>query len=152
MAVLDFDLVQRVYSSFKDKVDKAKEVLGRPMTYAEKILYSHLSPEQELKAFARGEDYVYFAPDRIAMQDATAQMAILQFMLSGRDKVAVPTTVHADHLIKARYGVPKDLEIAKQENKETSSKQQPRNTEWASGNQAQVLFTRLFWKTMLSRE
>ncbi len=114
----DIEMIKEVYSRYAERVDKAREVVGRPLTTAEKILYSHLYSQDELKAFKRGEDYVNFAPDRVAMQDATAQMAILQFMLSGRKKVAVPTTVHADHLIQARYGTPKDLEIAIEKNKE----------------------------------
>ncbi len=115
---LDFQMIQQVYQRMPERIKKAREILGRPMTAAEKILYSHLYEPEHIKNFKRGEDYVNFAPDRVAMQDATAQMAILQFMLSGRKKVAVPTSVHTDHLIQARYGMPKDLEAAIERNKE----------------------------------
>jgi len=114
----DIELIKKIYGQFPERVDRARSVLGRPMTFAEKILYSHLydiNPEQEYK---RGVDYVNFAPDRVAMQDATAQMAVLQFMLSGKKKVAVPTTIHADHLITAKEGVDIDLQIAESKNKE----------------------------------
>lgn len=93
-------------------------MLGRPMTLAEKILYSHLHPESPLQEYKRGADYVFFQPDRVAMQDATAQMALLQFMVAGRDKVAVPSTVHCDHLIQAEVGAEKDLAVANDINKE----------------------------------
>ena len=100
----DIDMLRAFYQSFPERVDEARKVLGRPMTLAEKILYTHLHPESPLKEYERGKDYVYFKPDRVAMQDATAQMALLQFMTCGRDKVAVPTTVHCDHLIQAKVG------------------------------------------------
>lgn len=106
------------YESFKEKCDKASKVLKRPMTLAEKILYAHLYSEKDLKAFERGVDYVNFRPDRVAMQDATAQMALLQFMNSGREKTAVPATVHCDHLIQAYLGSDTDLKIASDNNKE----------------------------------
>ena len=108
----DIDMLRAHYASFSQKVDEAKKVLGRPLTLAEKILYSHLHPESPLKNYSRGEDYVFFSPDRVAMQDATAQMALLQFMMAGRDKVAVPSTVHCDHLIQAKLGADKDLQHA----------------------------------------
>ncbi len=113
----NFEMIQKVYEGFAGKVEEARKVLGRPMTYAEKILYAHLwdKPTRELK---RAEDYVDLAPDRVAMQDATAQMALLQFMHSGRDKVAVPSTAHADHLIQAKVGAKEDLDRANDENKE----------------------------------
>ncbi|MBN1299920.1 MAG: aconitate hydratase [Melioribacteraceae bacterium] len=113
----NFDMIQKVYGNFASKVDKARKILNRPMTYAEKILYSHLWEETD-KPFVRGKDYVELAPDRVAMQDATAQMALLQFMHSGRDKVAVPSTAHADHLIQAKIGAKEDLNRAFDENKE----------------------------------
>lgn len=115
--MFDLDLIKKVYSGFKTKVDEAKKVLGRPMTYAEKILYAHLW-EQTGRVYAGGIDFVEFAPDRVAMQDATAQMALLQFMSAGIPKVAVPSTVHCDHLIQAELGSAKDLLRAEDENKE----------------------------------
>ncbi|HEY3250619.1 MAG TPA: aconitate hydratase [Ignavibacteria bacterium] len=115
--MFDIDLIKKVYSGFKQKVDEAKKVLGRPMTFTEKVLYSHLwnKPEREYNG---GGDFVEFAPDRVAMQDATAQMALLQFMSAGIPKVQVPTTVHCDHLIQAEVGSKKDLLRAFDENKE----------------------------------
>lgn len=116
--IFDIDMIKKHYSNFTAKVDNAKKNLKKPLTVAEKILYAHLFDENELKDFARGEDYVNFAPDRVAMQDATAQMALLQFMQAGRPKVAVPSTVHCDHLIIAKDGASKDLAFAKNLNKE----------------------------------
>ena len=115
--MFDLDLIKKVYSGFKGKVDAAKKVLGRPMTYAEKILYAHLWNET-VTSYTGGKDFVEFAPDRVAMQDATAQMALLQFMSAGIPKVAVPSTVHCDHLIQAEVGSAKDLLNAENENKE----------------------------------
>ena len=100
----DMDMIAALYKSLPAKVEAAREMLGRPMTLAEKILYSHLHPESPLRNFERGKDYVFFSPDRVAMQDATAQMALLQFMMAGKDKVAVPSTVHCDHLIHVVLG------------------------------------------------
>lgn len=105
----DIDMIKSLYAGFAAKVDAAKQVLGRPMTLSEKILYAHLHPDSPLKDYARGKDYVFFAPDRVAMQDATAQMALLQFMTAGRTKVAVPSTVHCDHLIQAKINADVDL-------------------------------------------
>ena len=105
----DIDMIKEVYSKFPERVDKAREIVGKPLTLSEKILYSHLWDGTPSKAFQRGKDYVDFAPDRIACQDATAQMALLQFMQAGKDKVAVPTTVHCDHLIQAKDGAVPDL-------------------------------------------
>src|SRR3989339_1865734 len=116
--IFDIEMIKARYSSFATKVDEAKKVTGKPMTLAEKILYAHLHPDSPLKEFKRGVDYVYFAPDRVAMQDATAQMALLQFMQAGRPNVAVPSTVHCDHLIPAKINAAKDLEAAKDMNKE----------------------------------
>lgn len=115
--MFDLDLIKKVYSGFKAKVDAAKKVLGRPMTYAEKILYAHLWNET-VTPYTGGKDFVEFAPDRVAMQDATAQMALLQFMSAGIPRVAVPSTVHCDHLIQAEIGSAKDLLNAENENKE----------------------------------
>ncbi len=108
----DIDMIKSVYSRMTERVDAAKKVVGKPLTLAEKILYNHLWDGTSKQAFKRGEDYVDFAPDRIACQDATAQMALLQFMQAGKDKVAVPTTVHCDHLIQAKMGADKDLQNA----------------------------------------
>ncbi|MCK3685210.1 aconitate hydratase [Maribellus sp. YY47] len=116
--MFDSDLIKKVYSELPKRVQKAKELLNRPMTYAEKILYAHLFETQELAAFGRGTDYVDFAPDRVAMQDATAQMALLQFINSGKKRTAVPSTVHCDHLIQAQVEGKTDLSVAKDANKE----------------------------------
>ncbi|MFD2567534.1 aconitate hydratase [Pseudotenacibaculum haliotis] len=108
----DINMIKEVYSTIAERVDAARKVTGKPLTLAEKILYSHLWDGNPEKAFVRGKDYVDFAPDRIACQDATAQMALLQFMQAGKNKVAVPTTVHCDHLIQAKVGADKDLQAA----------------------------------------
>ena len=109
--VFDIEMIKKIYSAMKNKVDHAKKVCNHPLTLSEKILYSHLWNNLN-KPFKRGADYVDFAPDRIACQDATAQMALLQFMQAGKSKVAVPTTVHCDHLIQARIGAGPDLQEA----------------------------------------
>lgn len=116
--MFDLDLVKKVYSNLPQRVQKVKSLLGRPLTYAEKILYSHLFENQELEVFERGNAYVDFAPDRVAMQDATAQMALLQFINSGKKTTAVPSTVHCDHLIQAQVEGKADLGLAKTLNKE----------------------------------
>ena len=108
----DIDMIKQVYASMAERVDAAREITGKPLTLAEKILYSHLWNGNPEKAFVRGKDYVDFAPDRIACQDATAQMALLQFMQAGKKNVAVPTTVHCDHLIQAKNGATSDLQDA----------------------------------------
>ncbi|MFS4467450.1 aconitate hydratase [Maribacter sp. 2210JD10-5] len=108
----DIDMIKGVYANMAERVDKAREIVGKPLTLSEKILYSHLWDGNPTKAFTRGKDYVDFAPDRIACQDATAQMALLQFMQAGKPKVAVPTTVHCDHLIQAKNGAEADLKFA----------------------------------------
>jgi aconitate hydratase len=108
----DINMIKQVYENVKDRVDAARKITGKPLTLAEKILYSHLWDGNPKKAFVRGEDYVDFAPDRIALQDATAQMALLQFMQAGKRKVSVPTTTHCDHLIQAKNGANKDLQSA----------------------------------------
>lgn len=113
----DLDLIKKVYAEMPAKVAAARQLLNRPLTLAEKILYTHLSVPAT-GGYERGKDYVEFHPDRVAMQDATAQMALLQFMTCGRDKVAVPSTVHCDHLIQAKTGAAKDLDIAVDTNKE----------------------------------
>jgi aconitate hydratase len=116
--IFDLNLIQNVYAGFRQKVDTAKKELGRPLTLTEKVLYAHLHSSNKFQSYERGKDYVDFAPDRVAMQDATAQMALLQFMQAGKDKVAVPSTVHADHLIQARIGADKDLQEAFNKNNE----------------------------------
>ncbi len=108
----NIEMIEKVYKEIKTKVDKAKELTKKPLTLSEKILYSHLWSDNLNTPFKRGKDYVDFAPDRIACQDATAQMALLQFMQAGKKKVAVPTTVHCDHLIQASVGASKDLQSA----------------------------------------
>lgn len=115
--IFDYSMIEKLYNSFPQKVDEARKILQKPLTLTEKILYTHLA--QPLKsAFVRGKSYVDFAPDRVAMQDATAQMALLQFMSSGRKKTFVPTTVHCDHLILAENGAQDDLKRALDESKE----------------------------------
>ncbi len=114
----DIDMIKKVYSQMEERVNLAREVVGAPLTLAEKILYSHLWDGNPTKKFVRGKDYVDFAPDRIACQDATAQMALLQFMQAGKDKVAVPTTVHCDHLIQAKHGAVADLQRANETSNE----------------------------------
>ncbi|MCW8981768.1 MULTISPECIES: aconitate hydratase [Altibacter] len=114
----DIDMIKNVYAQMKERVDKAREIVGEPLTLSEKILYNHLWDGMPTKAFRRGKDYVDFAPDRIACQDATAQMALLQFMQAGKQKVAVPTTVHCDHLIQAKQGAAADLKRANETSNE----------------------------------
>lgn len=114
----DLDMIKRVYDALPARVQAAREYVGRPLTLTEKILYSHLHASTEAKTYSRGVDYVDFAPDRVAMQDATAQMALLQFMMAGKSKVAVPSTVHCDHLIQAKTGADTDLANAIDTNKE----------------------------------
>jgi aconitate hydratase len=113
----NIDMIKEVYSSYKEKLENVRKVVNRPLTYAEKILYTHLwdNPTTELK---KGKDYSELSPDRVAMQDATAQMALLQFMSAGRKTTAVPSTVHCDHLIQAQVGAKNDLLRATSENKE----------------------------------
>jgi aconitate hydratase len=116
--ILDIDMLRKHYATFAEKIKFVKSKINRPLTLAEKILYSHLFDLNSIREFERGVDYVEFAPDRVAMQDATAQMALLQFMQARKNKVAVPTTVHCDHLILAQVGAQKDLESALETNKE----------------------------------
>ncbi|MCH3980966.1 MAG: aconitate hydratase [Prevotella sp.] len=116
--ILDFELMKKFYASYGERVEKARKEICRPLTYAEKVLYAHLFRPSDLKPYQRGVDYVDFRPDRVAMQDATAQMALLQFMNAGKAKVAVPASVHCDHLIRADVGTAKDLPEACRTNKE----------------------------------
>ncbi len=114
----DIEMIRKTYAELPGKVEAARKLVGRPLTLTEKILYAHLHSEQKPDNFQRGNSYVDFAPDRVAMQDATAQMALLQFMQAGRPKVAVPSTVHCDHLITAKNGAEEDLAFATKESKE----------------------------------
>jgi aconitate hydratase len=114
----DIEMIKAVYAKMDERIAAARKVVNKPLTLTEKILYSHLTEGNASKAYDRGNSYVDFGPDRVAMQDATAQMALLQFMQAGRPKVAVPSTVHCDHLITARKGAAEDLDFANKESKE----------------------------------
>ncbi len=116
--VFDLELIKKVYAELPAKIAAARKLTGQPLTMTEKILYTHLHAALPSSPYTRGQDYVDFAPDRVAMQDATAQMALLQFMTCGRSRVAVPSTVHCDHLIQAKVGAKKDLELAIETNRE----------------------------------
>ena len=116
--VFDLDMIKKFYAGYSEKLTAARKIVNRPLSLTEKILYTHLWKGNADEAYIRGKDYVDFAPDRVAMQDATAQMALLQFMQSGRTKVSVPSTVHCDHLIQAEVGAVADLSRAKSQNKE----------------------------------
>ena len=116
--LFDLEMIEQFYSELPAKVAAARKMLGRPMTLSEKILYAHLSPEAEVRKYTRGADYALFAPNRVAMQDATAQMALLQFMNAGKSRTMVPSTVHCDHLIQANVGAEKDLTVANDQNRE----------------------------------
>jgi aconitate hydratase len=116
--IFDLDMIKATYAALPARVEAARALIGRPLTLTEKILYAHLSDALPVKAFDRGQSYVDFNPDRVAMQDATAQMALLQFMQAGKSKAAVPSTVHCDHLIQARIGAAEDLRAANESSKE----------------------------------
>ena len=116
--VFDLEMIKKLYELYPQKVEAARTLLQKPLTLSEKILYTHLWESQAEEVYERGASYVDFAPDRVAMQDATAQMALLQFMQAGKQKAAVPSTVHADHLIQARIGADKDLQEAINKNNE----------------------------------
>jgi len=116
--IFDLDMIKAVYARFPERVAAARKALDKPLTLTEKILYTHLWDGEVSEVFERGKSYVDFAPDRVAMQDATAQMALLQFMQAGKDRVAVPSTVHCDHLIQARIGADGDLQDAINKNNE----------------------------------
>lgn len=118
MKVFDLEMIKAKYAALPAKVEAARKMLGKPMTFTEKILYAHLSDRLPAEAYIRGGSYVDFDPDRVAMQDATAQMALLQFMQAGKKRVAVPSTVHCDHLILAKAGAVEDLKSANSANKE----------------------------------
>ncbi|MFT4757607.1 MAG: aconitate hydratase, partial [Vicingaceae bacterium] len=114
----DIDMIKAVYARMDERVNAARKVLNKPMTLTEKILYSHLDAGAASEEFERSNSYVDFKPDRVAMQDATAQMALLQFMQAGKKKVAVPSTAHADHLILAKLGADSDLQDSINKNNE----------------------------------
>lgn len=114
----DIEMIKKVYQAMPSRIESARKIVQRPLTLSEKILFSHLHESQKIEDFKRAESYVDFAPDRVAMQDATAQMALLQFMTSGRTQAAVPSTVHCDHLIQAKVGSTQDLEFAEKDSKE----------------------------------
>ena len=114
----DINLIKALYKRFPEQLNKTREVLQKPLTLTEKILYTHLFNSEITQAYKMGVDYVDFQPDRVAMQDATAQMALLQFMQAGKAKAAVPSTVHCDHLIQAKAGAKEDLKIALSTSKE----------------------------------
>jgi aconitate hydratase len=114
----DIEMIKKVYENMPSRIEAARKLIGKPLTLTEKILYSHLTEGNTTTVYERGNSYVDFAPDRVAMQDATAQMALLQFMQAGRPKVAVPSTVHCDHLINAKVEAKQDLAFANEESKE----------------------------------
>ena len=114
----DLDMIQKVYAALPAKIAAARKLVNKPLTLTEKILYTHLADHLPSAAYERGKSYVDFKPDRVAMQDATAQMALLQFMQAGRPSVAVPSTVHCDHLITAKDGAQADLATAVKTNEE----------------------------------
>ncbi len=116
--VFDLEMIKATYTAMPGRIAKARKAVGKPLTLSEKILFSHLHADQKLENFGRGKSYVDFLPDRVAMQDATAQMALLQFMSAGKPQVAVPSTVHCDHLITAKVGAADDLSFANKESKE----------------------------------
>ena len=116
--IFDLNMIRKSYQDMSDKIKIARSLTGKPLTQTEKVLYSHLHSKDLQEAFVRGESYVDFTPDRVAMQDATAQMALLQFMQAGRKRAAVPSTVHCDHLIQAKTGAETDLNSAIDNNKE----------------------------------
>tara|TARA_B100001939_G_scaffold65935_1_gene54782 strand:- start:3769 stop:6036 length:2268 start_codon:yes stop_codon:yes gene_type:complete len=116
--VFDIEMIKQLYSLYPQKIEAARKLLQKPLTLSEKILYTHLWDGEAKEIYERGASYVDFAPDRVAMQDATAQMALLQFMQAGKQRAAVPSTVHADHLIQARIGADKDLQEAINKNNE----------------------------------
>ncbi len=116
--MFDLNIIKALYDRLPGRIATARSIVGRPLALAEKVLYSHLSQGDATEAHVRGESYVDFDPDRVAMQDATAQMALLQFMMAGKDKVAVPSTVHCDHLIQAKVSADTDLDVAKDVNSE----------------------------------
>ena len=151
--VYDLTMLKAFYSLYEGKIGRIRTVLQRPLTLAEKILYAHLYDERNVKNYKRGEDYVNFRPDRVAMQDATAQMALLQFMNSGRNEAAVPSTVHCDHLIQAYKEPKKTLPPLPKPTRKSivfSGMSLP-VTASAFGSPEQASFIRSYWKTTLFR-
>ena len=116
--VFDLNMIKKVYREMEDRIKTARNILNRPLLLSEKILYSHMSESKRSVSVDRGKSYVDFNPDRVAMQDATAQMALLQFIMAGKSKVSVPSSVHCDHLIQANISAEKDLIHAKNTNSE----------------------------------
>ena len=116
--IFDFEMIDSFYRLLDTRISDIRKVLNHPLTLTEKILYSHVFDQNQIKPFGRGTDYVDFRPDRVAMQDATAQMAILQFMMAGKETTAVPTSVHCDHLTLAQSGAAEDLKQAGVTNRE----------------------------------
>jgi aconitate hydratase len=116
--VFDIDMIKAVYERYPERIAAARKAVNKPLTLSEKILYAHLWQGNPSESYERGKSYVDFAPDRVAMQDATAQMALLQFMQAGKDRTAVPSTVHCDHLIQARVGADADLQDSMNKNNE----------------------------------
>ena len=145
--VYDLTMLKTFYAAYSEKIERVRNVLRRPMTLAEKILYAHLYDGDKVKNYRRGEDYVNFRPDRVAMQDATAQMALLQFMNAGREQVAVPSTVHCDHLIQAYKGAKEDVATATKTNEEVYNFLRDVSSRYGIGFWEQVLFTRWYWRT-----
>ena len=120
--IFDLEMIKKVYKRYPERIAAARKLLNKPLTLTEKILYTHLWDGEASKEYERGNGYVDFAPDRVAMQYATAQMALLQFMQAGKEKVAVPSTVHCDHLIQARIGADEDLQNAMNKSSEVFNK------------------------------
>lgn len=147
--VYDLTMLKTFYAAYSEKIERVRNVLQRPMTLAEKILYAHLYDGDKVKNYRRGEDYVNFRPDRVAMQDATAQMALLQFMNAGREQVAVPSTVHCDHLIQAYKGAKEDIATATKTNEEVYNFLRDVSSRYGIGfgSREQALFTRWYWRT-----
>jgi len=150
---LDLHMIRRVYRDLPEKIERSMKITQRPLTLTEKILYSHLA-QPTTRPFSGGKDYVEFHPDRVAMQDATAQMALLQLMSAGKKKVAVPSTVHCDHLIQARDRALADLKNAQTGNQEVfdflaSVSRKYRIGFWKPGTVSSI---RLYWKIMLFPE
>ena len=117
----NIDMIKNVYANYETSLERVRNQLNRPLTYAEKILYSHMEESTSYKSLKRGASYGGFFPDRVAMQDATAQMALLQFMQAGKSSTAVPSSVHCDHLILAKSGAKEDIISAKEVNKEINN-------------------------------
>lgn len=150
--ILDIDMLRSFYASYSESVAQAKATVKRPLTYAEKVLFAHLFDPTQLRPYKRGVEYVDFRPNRVAMQDATAQMALLQFMNAGKDKVAVPASVHCDHLIRADVGVAQDLPEACKTNKEVYDFLKSVSQKYHIGFGVRVLVSSIRWysKTMPS--